>query len=171
MEKLFVFLGNPGFKYSKTRHNVGWQICDLKYPNVNWSSKFKGLYSTCNNNLLLKPQTYMNESGISVQRACTFFKIKEENIIVVHDDLEKDFGTILLERGGGLRGHNGLKSIKQHLKTDNFYRLRFGIGRPRRQEIASFVLSPFSIDEQITLPTLLNKAVELLDNFSMGEIK
>jgi len=171
MEKLFVFLGNPGFKYSNTRHNVGWQICDLKYPRINWSSKFKGLYSKDNNNILLKPQTYMNESGISVQKACSFFKIKEENIIVVHDDLEKDFGEILLEKGGGLRGHNGLKSIKQQLKIDNFYRLRFGIGRPKRQPIASFVLSPFSNDEQIVLPNLLSEAVELLDKFSTGEIK
>jgi len=171
MERLFVFLGNPGFKYSNTRHNIGWQICDLKYPRINWSSKFKGLYSKDNNNILLKPQTYMNESGISVQRACSFFKIKEENIIVVHDDLEKDFGEILFEKGGGLRGHNGLKSIKQQLKTDNFYRLRFGIGRPKRQTVSSFVLSPFSSDEQIVLPTLLNEALELLDKFSTGDIK
>ncbi len=162
MVKLLIFLGNPGKIYGKTRHNVGWLFSDHLYPSVQWSQKFHSLVATEGQYKLLKPQTFMNESGKAV-RACTdFFDLKSEEILVVHDDLELPFGTIRLKKGGGLAGHNGLKSIKSHLGSDDFLRLRFGIGRPQRGSVASYVLLPFSKEEAPLLPLLFDKAENLL---------
>lgn len=162
MVKLLIFLGNPGKIYEKSRHNVGWLFCDHLYPSIAWSQKFHAHVATHKEHKLLKPQTFMNESGKAV-RACTdFFNFKSEEILVVHDDLELPFGTIRLQRGGGLGGHNGLKSIKSHLGSDDFFRLRFGIGRPQRGSVASYVLLPFSKEEAPLLPLLFDKAESLL---------
>ena len=162
MVKLLIFLGNPGKIYEKTRHNVGWLFSDNLYPSAQWSQKFHAEIATEGQYKLLKPLTFMNESGKAV-RACTdFFSIKSEEILVVHDDLELPFGTIRLQKGGGLAGHNGLKSIKSHLGSDDFLRLRFGIGRPQRGSVASYVLLPFSKEEAPLLPLLFSKAESLL---------
>ena len=162
MVKLLIFLGNPGKIYNKTRHNVGWLFSDNLYPSAQWSQKFHAEIATEGQYKLLKPLTFMNESGKAV-RACTdFFNFKSEEILVVHDDLELPFGTIRLQKGGGLAGHNGLKSIKSHLGSDDFLRLRFGIGRPQRGSVASYVLLPFSKEEAPLLPLLFGKAESLL---------
>lgn len=162
MVKLLIFLGNPGKLYEKSRHNVGWLLCDKLYPSVQWAEKFHSLHAKVGTVRLLKPQTYMNESGKAV-RACTdFFNFKAEEILVVHDDLELPFGTVRFQKGGGLQGHNGLKSIKSHLGEDGFYRLRFGIGRPAKGSVASYVLLPFSKEEAPLLPILFDKAEHLL---------
>lgn len=166
MVKLLVFLGNPGRQYERTRHNAGWLVCDDMHIDAPWQQKFHGIWSQTIGGTgqirILKPQTYMNESGISVVEAAHFFGIDAEGILVVHDDLELPFGTIRLQNGGGLQGHNGLKSIRQHIGTDQFLRLRIGIGRPARGDVSSFVLSRFSPDEEIQLPLVMDKATELI---------
>ncbi|HKL58095.1 MAG TPA: aminoacyl-tRNA hydrolase [Sphaerochaeta sp.] len=162
MVKLLVFLGNPGKLYEKSRHNVGWLFCDHLYPSMQWSQKFHAQVANTPQYRLLRPQTFMNESGKAV-RACTdFFGIKGEEILVVHDDLELPFGTVRLQKGGGLGGHNGLKSIRSHLGDDGFLRLRFGIGRPQRGSVASYVLLPFSKEEAPLLTMLFSRGESLL---------
>ncbi|MGX8679282.1 MAG: aminoacyl-tRNA hydrolase [Sphaerochaetaceae bacterium] len=161
MNKLLVFLGNPGSQYRNTRHNAGWLICDV-LGIQNWQKKFHGTWSRNGSDILLKPETFMNESGISVREAMDFFKLKPEDIVVFHDDTEIEFTDIRLQIGGPLRGQNGLRSIQQHLGTDGFGRLRFGIGRPKgKQDLASYVLSGFSDSERAELPQLLEKAALL----------
>ncbi|MCH3917672.1 MAG: aminoacyl-tRNA hydrolase [Spirochaetia bacterium] len=159
MVKMIVFLGNPGKQYEETRHNIGFSICNVMYPSANFQKKFNGLLASENGLKLLKPQTYMNESGRSVALAATYFAIHPEELLVVHDDLELEFGEIALQAGGGLKGHNGLKSIRDYLKSDSFLRLRFGIGRPTKQDVASYVLSHFSKEEKHQLPQLTEKAI------------
>lgn len=163
MKKLFVFLGNPGINYKNTRHNIGWMVCDNIGTSLSFQKKFHGQWAKEGDVIYLKPETYMNESGISVREAMDFFKIKIEDVVVVHDDSELDFGQIELQKGGALRGHNGLRSISKHC-GDNFKRLRFGIGRPRnsKQDLASFVLSGFDEIEKSWLSDLFKKAQDIL---------
>ena len=125
--KLIVFLGNPGREYRKTRHNAGFIVADHMYPSTSWQDKFHGQYAVEGGMKLLKPQTYMNLSGTCVGEAASFFRLRPQEILVVHDDLELPFGEIRLQLGGGLQGHNGLRSIKERLGSDQFARLRIGI--------------------------------------------
>ena len=153
MIKLIVALGNPGVEYELTRHNIGWLAVDglSFFDSLIWKSKFKGEYSDRNmdgeKRYFLKPQTYMNLSGESAQALMTFFKIKPSEILVVHDELDLPYGTVMFKQGGGLAGHNGLKSLAKCLGTQDFNRLRLGIGRPTRGDVAGYVLSKFSQDE------------------------
>jgi PTH1 family peptidyl-tRNA hydrolase len=158
MIKLIVFLGNPGKQYSRTRHNIGWQILSYKYPSASFQKKFNGEIANDKATKLLKPLTFMNESGRSVGAAASYYNLDPTEILVVHDDLELPFGEIKVQKGGGLKGHNGLKSIKTYLNDNNFYRLRFGIGRPQHGSVSSFVLSAFSKYETIALPIYLDNA-------------
>ena len=160
---MIVFLGNPGKQYSRTRHNIGWQILDYKYTTPSFQKKFNGEVANEKGIKLLKPQTYMNESGRSVGAAASYFNLRADEILVVHDDLELPFGEIKVQKGGGLKGHNGLKSIKSYLNDSSFYRLRFGIGRPQHGSVSSFVLSTFSKDEFISMPIYLERASKEID--------
>jgi len=109
----------------------------------------------------------MNESGQSVVEAASFFNVPAERILVVHDDIESAFGRVMLRQGGGMAGHNGLRSVKQHLSTDNFFRLRLGIGRPQNaMPVSSFVLSPFSELEEAQLDAMFVQAEQLLNTFT-----
>lgn len=152
--KLVVGLGNPGAQYALTRHNLGFMVVDALHAAhglSGWQSKFSGLTATAEVNgqrlLLLKPQTYMNLSGPSVQAAVAFHKLKLENVWVVHDELDIPFGQYKTKQGGGDAGHNGLKSITGVLGP-NYHRLRCGIGRPERKEmVESYVLQPFGAQE------------------------
>ena len=163
MFQLIVGLGNPGPEYTNTRHNIGWMLMDYSplFGSANWKSKFKGLYAdvTYKGHKFygLKPQTYMNLSGESVQPLAAFFKIDPNQILVIHDELDIPFGQVHFKMGGGLAGHNGLKSIAATLGTDQFARMRIGIGRPVHGTVANWVLSPFSKEEQVQLPLLLEK--------------
>ena len=169
MIRLITFLGNPGSQYEQTRHNIGWKIADALLPisNIQWQNKFKGLYGQKNINreklYLLKPQTFMNKSGESVQALMHFFKLSPQELLVVHDDIELDFGFVEFKKGGGLAGHNGLRSIASVLGTRDFYRFRVGVSRPHHENVSSYVLSKFSLDEQIVLPILLEKAADALE--------
>ena len=168
MIKMIVFLGNPGLQLKKTRHNSGWMCCDKinEIKDENWQSKFKGSWLSYGNGdkkvIFLKPETFMNKSGESVRVAAAFFKIAPEEILVVHDDLEQKFGVISFRIGGGLAGHNGLKSISVQLGTKDFQRFRVGIGRPEHGSVSSFVLGCFSKEEEIHLELILDKAAALI---------
>ncbi|MBO5137146.1 MAG: aminoacyl-tRNA hydrolase [Spirochaetaceae bacterium] len=170
MINLVVFLGNYGHRYSGNRHNVAWQFADnLPFAHkLSWQSKFKGQYATlddlCSERVyFLKPETYMNLSGESIGELSRFFKISAEQILVVHDELELPVGTISLKKGGGLGGHNGLRSAKAVLGTADFWRLRFGIGRPQHDDVAGYVLSDFTADEKIIFQQIFPQAAELLE--------
>lgn len=173
MISLVVFLGNHGPSYVMNRHNVGWIFAqNLSYAHeLSWQRKFRGQYaSRCfagpDGELrpvhFLKPETFMNLSGESVQEAVRFFRLESEEVLIVHDELEIPPGTVSLKWAGGLGGHNGLRSLKASLGTPDFWRLRFGIGRPSHSDIASYVLSDFSPDERIMLAQIQHPVEELL---------
>lgn len=170
MPKLIVFLGNPGKQYSHTRHNVGWIMCDSFIANKGfsqtWTNKFHAQYIKKGDIILLKPQTFMNESGFSVQEVANFYDISCKNILVVHDDIELPFGSIKMQQGGGMGGHNGLRSVKNHLGSDSFCRLRIGVGRPPSfMQVADFVLRRFSPQEEGELEEIQKQAVQKIEEF------
>ncbi|MFA6091183.1 MAG: aminoacyl-tRNA hydrolase [Candidatus Gracilibacteria bacterium] len=153
--KLIVGLGNPGREYENTRHNIGFLFVDFLRNTWNFEdwkdSKFKGIISEGNMNgekiILLKPVTFMNLSGESVISLVNFYKIPREDILILSDDIDMDFGKIRLRLEGSSGGQNGLKSITLHLGTDKFSRLKIGIGRDSRYNVADWVLSKFSGEE------------------------
>jgi len=148
--KLIVGLGNPGKKYEKNRHNVGFLAVDYlidKFNATRVSSKFKGELFKSNDFLFLKPTTYMNLSGEAVRAVKDFYKLNNDDIIVIHDDIDLKTGALKFKKGGGSGGHNGLKSIDSHIGND-YWRVRIGVGRPeRKEEVVNYVLSDFSEDE------------------------
>jgi PTH1 family peptidyl-tRNA hydrolase len=168
MYELIVAVGNPGSQYENTKHNVAWTILeDSKYfSTLNWKSKFKGLYAEFQFKTqkiwILKPQTFMNLSGESVQPFMQFYKIAPEKILVIHDELDIPLGQIHFKMGGGLAGHNGLKSIVAHLGTDQFARMRIGIGKPIHGSVSDWVLSPFRGDDLIIWEKTKEKCSEAL---------
>lgn len=182
MISLVVFLGNHGPSYAGNRHNVAWIFAqNLSYSHeLSWQRKFRGQYASCrisavNGELrlvhFLKPETFMNLSGESVQEALRFFRLAPEEVLIVHDELELPPGTVSLKWSGGLGGHNGLRSLKTSLGTADFWRLRFGIGRPSHADIASYVLSDFSEDERCILAQMQNPVESLLQQILEGDPK
>ena len=206
MLHLVVFLGNPGAEYARNRHNAGWMLAEALpfFSVLNWEKKFKSLY-TCLNDIcklfpnelprsiqddllesvpvtqsgklhFIKPQTYMNLSGESAYETASFYKIKVSEILVVHDEIELPFGTLSLKFGGGLGGHNGLRSMKDCFGSADFWRLRIGIGRPDGREpgkggnpennreagIADWVLNDFTAAEVEALTPVFNTGASLL---------
>jgi peptidyl-tRNA hydrolase, PTH1 family len=166
---LFVFLGNPGINYKLNRHNFGFMFADYletKIGLLNWSNKFKGEWTKADINgkshFFLKPLTYMNKSGESVIAMTNFFKIGVQELVVIHDDIETDFEKVAIKKGGGLAGHNGLRSISKVLGTNDYLRLKLGTGRPSKGDVSSFVLSNFTDDEQIVLPLIFENAFNFL---------
>jgi peptidyl-tRNA hydrolase, PTH1 family len=158
LDLLVAGLGNPGRGYERTRHNVGWLVVDelARRHGGSWRSKFSGSLAEARLGELrvglLKPETYMNESGRSVGAAARFFKVEPESLIVVHDDVDLEPGRLQARRGGGLAGHNGLRSLAQHLGTQEFLRLRIGVGRPGRgdrRSVSDWVLSAFERDQDV----------------------
>jgi len=158
LDLLVAGLGNPGREYERTRHNAGWLVVDelARRHGGSWRSKFSGSVAEVRLGELrlglLKPETYMNESGRSAGAAARFFKVEPESLLVVHDDVDLEPGRLQARRGGGLAGHNGLRSLAQHLGTQEFLRLRIGVGRPGRgdrRSVSDWVLSPFEPDEDV----------------------
>lgn len=152
--KLIFGLGNPGRQYEKSKHNIGFLALDALASRYGFSfskTKFKSIYAEGNIGtekvVLIKPQTYMNLSGEAVRPWIDFYNVTEEDILVIYDDMDLDVGTIRLRLQGGHGGHNGMKSIIQHLGSKKFNRVRVGVGRPYpQQDVVSHVLSPFSND-------------------------
>jgi peptidyl-tRNA hydrolase, PTH1 family len=168
--KLIVGLGNPGPKYLWTRHNAGFIVLDrfASLAGIQITRKsFGGLFAEVDFNgdrlLLLKPQTYMNLSGRSVAEALRFHKLAPADIIAIHDDLDIPFGQIKCKTDGGHGGHNGLRSLHQELGSSGYNRLRIGIGRPAHGNMADYVLTNFGKDELISLPRLVDGAVDALE--------
>jgi PTH1 family peptidyl-tRNA hydrolase len=162
---LVVGLGNPGPKYRDHRHNVGFMVADelaSKRARDPFREKFQGSFTRGSLDgvdfVLLKPQTFMNLSGESVQKAMTLLKIGLADLIVLHDELDLPFGTMRVKQGGGLAGHNGLKSIQQCCGGAEFVRVRIGIGKSRSSPGAAHVLSDFSHEECQELPDVVERA-------------
>jgi PTH1 family peptidyl-tRNA hydrolase len=158
LDLLVAGLGNPGRGYEHTRHNVGWLVADelARRHGGSFRSKFSGQLSELRVDgsrvALLKPETYMNESGRSISAAARFFKVEPEALVVVHDDVDLEPGRLQARSGGGLAGHNGLRSIASALGTNDFLRLRIGVGRPGRgdrRSVSDYVLSNFEPDEDV----------------------
>jgi peptidyl-tRNA hydrolase, PTH1 family len=173
LDLLVVGLGNPGRDYAGHRHNVGWMVVDelARRHDGSWKGKFSGRIAEIRVDGhrvgLLKPETYMNDSGRSVGAAARFYKVEPDAILVVHDEIDLDRGRLQARHGGGLAGHNGLRSIASHLRTQDFLRLRVGVGRPGRGDPrppADYVLSDFEPqDEAEALVARAADAVETLD--------
>jgi PTH1 family peptidyl-tRNA hydrolase len=156
LDLLVAGLGNPGREHAADRHNVGWMIVDelARRHAGTFRAKFSGRLSELRIGdarvALLEPETYMNESGSSIQAAARFFKLAPEQLLVVHDDVDLPTGRLQARLGGGLAGHNGLRSIAQRLGSQEFLRLRIGVGRPERGDrrpVADYVLSPFAPED------------------------
>ena len=202
MLRLAVFLGNPGANYRRNRHNAGWMLAEAMpfFSALDWKKKFRALYASLDNigsffpgdppqfiqdaspaarpekSHFIKPQTYMNLSGESAYAAAAFYKIKLDEIMVIHDEIELPFGTLSLKFSGGLGGHNGLRSMKACFGSADFWRLRIGIGRPdgrtpgkggsiessQTAGIADWVLTDFTPNEADALAPVLNTGAGVL---------
>jgi PTH1 family peptidyl-tRNA hydrolase len=173
LDLLVVGLGNPGREYARNRHNVGWMVVDelARRHGGSWRSKFNGQLAEVRIDghkvALLKPETFMNDSGRPVQAALKFFKLDPDAVLVVHDDGDLELRRLQARLGGGTAGHNGLRSIQQQLGTPEFMRLRVGVGRPERGDprpLADFVLADFRPeDDPESLVRAAADAVETLD--------
>jgi peptidyl-tRNA hydrolase, PTH1 family len=158
LDALVVGLGNPGPEYAATRHNLGFMVTDRLAGSwsASWRSKFSGRLAEARDGdlrvALLQPQTYMNLSGRSVAAAMRFYKLEPSALVVVHDEIDLALGDVRAKFGGGLAGHNGLRSLREQLGTADFARVRIGVGRPERGEqipVADWVLRPFPADVDV----------------------
>ena len=177
---LVVGLGNPGPTYAGHRHNIGYLVVDelaarmgSSPSGVHWRSHRTGRADVVEGRLVLggprvvlaKGRGYMNESGGPVKALATFYKVAPDHVIAIHDELDIAFGTLRIKLGGGDNGHNGLKSMRSSLATGDFYRVRAGIGRPPgRQDVADFVLSPYSTIERKELPFQVGDAADAVES-------
>ncbi|MBU3685998.1 MAG: aminoacyl-tRNA hydrolase [Mycobacteriaceae bacterium] len=166
---LVVGLGNPGPQYAKTRHNVGFMVADLLADRIGAAFKVhkRSGADVVTGRLahrpvvLAKPRCFMNESGRQVGPLAKFYSVNPADVLVIHDDLDLDFGLIRLKTGGGEGGHNGLRSVATALGTKDFQRVRMGIGRPPgRKDPAAFVLEPFTAAERAQVPTICEQAAD-----------
>jgi len=178
LDLLVAGLGNPGREYERTRHNAGWMVIDelARRHEGSFRSKFDGQLSEVRLDglrlALLKPETYMNVSGKSISAAGRFFKVEPESLLIVHDDVDLEAGRLQARAGGGLAGHNGLRSIASALGTQDFLRLRVGVGRPGRGDrrpVADYVLSPFSADEDVD--ALISRAADAVETIARDGVE
>ncbi len=163
--RLLVGLGNPGPKYERTRHNIGFRVAEEAArklgATLSMESRWNALAGRANDVAVLLPQGYMNLSGESVGAAARFWKVPANEIVIVHDEIDLELGRIQVKQGGGDAGHNGLRSIRQHLGGGDTLRVRFGVGRPPPHwEGADWVLAKFSSEEEEQLRELIPNAAE-----------
>jgi PTH1 family peptidyl-tRNA hydrolase len=171
LDLLVTGLGNPGREHAADRHNAGWMVVDelARRHSGSFRSKFSGRLAETRVDearvALLEPETYMNESGRSIAAAARYFKVAPEDVLVVHDDVDLPVGRLQVRLGGGLAGHNGLRSISQAIGTPEFLRLRIGVGRPERGDprpVADYVLSPF--DPADDVESLISRAADAVES-------
>jgi PTH1 family peptidyl-tRNA hydrolase len=167
---LIAGLGNPGEKYSHTRHNIGFLIINKIVKNLSLSNNinnpnFKAIVTKSQNSLYVQPQTFMNLSGESIVSIADYYDIPNSNIIIIHDDIDLEFGSLKFKIGGGHGGHNGLKSIDAHIGKD-YTRIRVGVSKPSNKlDVANYVLSDFSKDEFVQLnDTIINQAINAIQS-------
>jgi len=167
--KLIVGLGNPDKDYSLTRHNVGFVVLDNYIGDIKWQSKFESLYTQTTVGgekiLLIKPQTYMNNSGISVRKFIDYFNVEIEDILIIQDDLDIAIGKYKIKRDSSSGGHNGIKSIINHLNTDSFLRLKVGISHSENGNTVDHVLGKITKREMEELIVLQNTFNEIIESF------
>jgi peptidyl-tRNA hydrolase, PTH1 family len=158
LDWLVAGLGNPGRRYQATRHNLGFRVVDRMAGELGagFRTRFHGRLADARDGdlrlALLEPQTFMNDSGRSVAAALRFYKLAPERLLVVHDEIDLPVGDVRAKRGGGLAGHNGLRSLVEHLGTRDFLRVRIGVGRPERGDprpVVDWVLTPFTPDVDV----------------------
>ena len=173
MTWLVVGLGNPGPTYASTRHNVGYLVADVLAARTggSWKKHKSGRADVVEGRLageraiLGRCRSYMNESGGPVSTLAKFYDVEPDHLVVIHDELDIDYGMLRVKLGGGDNGHNGLKSIRQSLGTGDFYRVRVGIGRPPgQQSVHDFVLKPYSTAERKDLPTYVEEAADAVES-------
>ena len=178
LDLLVAGLGNPGREYERTRHNIGWLVLNelARRHGGSFRSKFSGRLGEIRLDglrlALLEPETYMNESGRSIGPAARFFKAPSESVLVVHDDVDLEEGRLQARLGGGLAGHNGLRSIAQTLGTPEFLRLRIGVGRPGRgdrRSVADYVLSPF--EPETDVEALVSRAADAVESLAIDGLE
>lgn len=169
--KCIVGLGNPGTQYNHTRHNIGFMAIDrlsaawdISVHRRKWEGETGEGWVRGEKVVLCKPQTYMNRSGMTVRPLCDYFKITMDNLVVIYDDLDLPLGQIRLRLKGSAGGHNGMKSIIQHLGTEEFKRIRIGIGRPNASHsVTDYVLQPFAEHEEEPIAAALERVVEAVN--------
>lgn len=173
--KLVVGLGNPGREYKNTRHNVGFMVLDNYLGKVNWKTKMENYYYTDEINgeqiIFIKPLTYMNLSGLSVNKIVKFFKIEMKDILVIQDDLDMSVGTYKIKRNSSSGGHNGIKSIIQELNSEEFGRLKIGIGKSSQMPTDKYVLAKFSTDEMKSIEENMETYKQIVDSFIKNGIE
>lgn len=174
--KVIVGLGNPGPQYAETRHNIGFLLIDLlaEAYDLQFRAKYQGLWTEGlvegERLFLLKPQTFMNLSGRSVGELMKFYKVQGNDLLIVHDDMDLPLGKIRLRERGSAGGHNGIKSILAELGTENFWRLKLGVGRPPKEwDPARYVLAPFAEEEFSQLDNVLELAEKATKLWIKGE--
>lgn len=171
--KLLVGLGNPGAQYERTRHNIGFRVLEefarrhrIRLDDRKWNAVYGTGEAMGHKVCLILPQTFMNLSGEAVGPAMRFYKAGLEDMVAVHDELDLPFGRLMLKKGGGSAGHNGLKSLTQHLGGPDYLRLRVGISRPPpRWDVANYVLANFSGAEESELGDLTERACVALETW------
>jgi peptidyl-tRNA hydrolase, PTH1 family len=164
---LVVGLGNPGREYAATRHNIGFMVADelaRRYGLQAWKAKFGGEVLQKEQTVILKPQEYMNVSGPVVQRCAGFYKVETANIIVIHDEIDLDFGRLKVKVGGGHGGHNGLRSLHEQV-GEAYVRVRCGVGKPSggKDKVTGHVLGGFSKEESKEVPFLVGGAADAVE--------
>ncbi len=167
--KLVVGLGNPGKEYRETRHNIGFMVLDNYLGKVSWKSKLESqFYMTEINNeqvIFIKPETYMNLSGIAVRKVLKYYDVKIEDILVIQDDLDMELGTYKLKKNSSSGGHNGIKSIISEIKSEEFARLKIGIGKDERIPVDKYVLARLSTQEMEKITENFEKFNKIIDLF------
>lgn len=167
--KLVVGLGNPGREYKNTRHNIGFMVLDNYLGKVNWKVKYENYYFNAEVNgeqiIFIKPLTYMNLSGLAVSKMVKFYKIEMKDILVIQDDLDMSIGTYKIKRNSSSGGHNGIKSIITELKSEEFARLKVGIGKSNQIPVDKYVLAKFSIDEMKLINENMATFKNIVDTF------
>ena len=176
MIRLVVGLGNPGKEYERTRHNAGFWLVE-RFASANGvmlrkDGKFQALVGRHESAFLLMPQSFMNGSGRAVQMLAGFFKIKPEEMLVVHDELDFTPGVARVKQGGGIAGHNGLKDISQRLGSHDYWRLRIGIGHPGDKDaVADYVLQKPSVEDRTAIDQAIDRSLQVLPEMLKGDMQ
>jgi PTH1 family peptidyl-tRNA hydrolase len=178
--RLVAGLGNPGKSYERTRHNAGFWFVDALAHRLGVTfaaqPRFAGDVARDGELRLVKPATYMNESGRTVGAIARFHGIAPAELLVVHDELDLVAGSVKMKLGGGVAGHNGLRDIRAHLATPDFWRLRFGIGHPRdsdtpQQAVADYVLKPPRVEERASIHAAIDRALDAWPSIASGDFE